>query len=340
MKLKAFLCDYAKMAAVAAVTLLVASQVHAQQLKVATGSAKGTYSTMLKELNSLCATEVPIVEVNTNGSMTNVDLLTGNQVNGAWVQSDVLYFRANNEDLSGIKTLLAMHLEEVHFVALRDTGIRQGGVMGTNIGAKRVTFENVMDLGNYKVGAVGGSYITAQVIRLQSEIPYTVVSFEDNDKLMAALNARQIEAAVFVGGQPLGAVAALGPEYRLLNFTEHTASRLKGVYRILGKGDRPITLNYPKMNSTGVRSIAVEALFVTREYKTPKIVNALGAFRTCAQKVIPELQETTGSHPKWQAVMVDNKGKWAWYDLPAVPPPPPVPLRDQVTGKPELEKQK
>ena len=106
MKLKAFVCDVAKMAAVATVMLAVASQVGAQQLKIATGSAKGTYSTMLKELNNVCATEVPIVEVNTNGSMTNVDLLTGNQVNGAWVQSDVLYYRANTEDLSAIKTLI------------------------------------------------------------------------------------------------------------------------------------------------------------------------------------------------------------------------------------------
>lgn len=284
---------------------------HAQQLKVATGGTKGTYAAMFKELNSVCATDVPMIETNTTGSMQNIDLLTGNQVNAVFTQTDVLYFRARTEDLGNVKTLLTLHPEEVHLVALVNTGIEKdgAGIMG-KFQKQPVAFNTVNDLAGYKVGAAGGSYITAQVIRLQSEIPFEAVQYEDNDKLLAALNAKQIQAALLVGGSPLGNVAALGPTHKLLSFPEAVQGKLKGVYR-------PARLNYNKMNAAGVQTVATDALFVTREYKTPKMVGALAAFRECALPKIEELKETTGSHPKWQSVDTGNKGKWAWYDLPA-----------------------
>jgi len=42
----------------------------------------------------------------------------------------------------------------------------------------------------------------------------------------------------------------------------------------------------------------------------------LGALRGCILDHVDELKETTGTHPKWQAVDPANHGKWAWYVLP------------------------
>lgn len=88
------------------------------------------------------------------------------------------------------------------------------------------------------------------------------------------------------------------------------AERLKGVYR-------PARLNYAKMGAAGVPTVATDALFVTREYKTAKMVDSLSRFRGCALSKIDELKETTGTHPAWQRVDPANRGKWAYYDLPA-----------------------
>lgn len=285
----------------------VATVAGAQQLKVATGSQKGTYAAMFKEINAVCATDVPMLETNTTGSVQNIDMLVGNQVNAVFTQTDVLYYRARTEDLGNVKTLLTLHPEPVHIVAKTDSGIKVGGTMG--IGAKPVTFQSIQDLGGYRVGAAGGSFITAQVIRLQSEIPFQVVQYEDNTKLLAALKAGQVEAALLVGGQPLGAVAELGTDHRLVAIPEAVATKLKGVYR-------PSRLSYTKMNASGVATVATDALFVTREYKTPKMISTLAKFRSCAVTKIEELKETTGSHPAWQKVETDNKGKWAYYELP------------------------
>lgn len=296
-----------------ALTAAAALPIHAQTLKVATGPAKGTYSTMFKELNNECANEVPMIEVVTSGSNDNISALTGNQVNAVFTQTDVLYFRARTEELGNVKTLMTLHPEEVHLVALAHSPITTGGYAGTGIGAKPVVFNDITSLANYKVGAAGGSFTTAQVIRLQSEIPFTVEQYGSNDELLAALKEGKIQAALMVGGSPLPVVAGLGPDYKLLPIPESVAAKMKGVYR-------PARLNYNRMNAAGVPTVATDAIFVTREYKTPKMIQALAKFRACAFEKIDELKETTGTHPKWQAVDVNNKGRWAWYDLPAVQP--------------------
>jgi TRAP-type uncharacterized transport system substrate-binding protein len=280
----------------------------AQQLKVATGGPTGTYSKMLKEVTQTCGSAVAIVEQNTSGSTENVNLLVGNQVNGAFVQTDVLHYRASSEDLTGVKTLLTLHPEEVHVLTL-DVKKEAGVLDRVGLGSKTPVFNTVKDLQGATVGAVGGSFITAQVIRIQSEIAYKVVEFPDNKALIAALTAGQVNAALLVGGSPLGAIAELKGGYKLLTFPDDVTAKLKAVYR-------PARLNYTGINAKGVQSVATDALFVTREYKSPKFVAALGALRSCIVTNIDDLKETTGMHPKWQSVDVGNKGKWPYYELP------------------------
>src|SRR5512141_2081618 len=113
----------------------------AQTLRVATGSPKGTYAAMFKELTQVCGTEVPMVEVPSTGSMDNINQLVGNQVNAAFVQSDVLYLRARTEELGNVKTLLALHNEALHFVAKANSGLKEGGTLG--FGAKEIVLSDI-----------------------------------------------------------------------------------------------------------------------------------------------------------------------------------------------------
>lgn len=280
----------------------------AQQLQVATGGPSGTYSAMLKQLTAVCGTGVALIETNTSGSQDNINRLIGNQVNAAFVQSDVLYLRARTEDLGNVKTLLALHPEQVHIVARAASGIKEGGTMG--IGAKEVVFTDLASLAGRRVGAAGGSQVTAQVIRLQSEIAYNVVPFDKDADVLKALTEGQIDAAILVGGAPLGTVSGLGPQFKLLPISAPVIEKLKGVYR-------PARLNYSKMNAAGVATVSTDALFVTREYKTHKMTEGLAKLRSCALGALDEMKETTGTHPAWQFVDGANKGKWPYYELPA-----------------------
>lgn len=289
----------------AAAVLLPAAQA---QLRIATGKAGDTYSSMLRQLNARCSGDVAIAEIPSTGSNDNINQLVGNQVNAAFVQSDVLWLRARTEDLGDVKTLLALHPEQVHIVARTSSGIKEGGTLG--IGAKEVVLNDITSLAGRNVGAAGGSLVTAQVIRLQSEIPFHVIPHDNGDAVMASLQAGRIAAAIFVGGAPLGTVSKLGPDFKLLPIPAPVMEKLKGVYR-------PARLNYQRMNAAGVTTVATDALFVTRQYKTPKMLNGLSKLRQCAQESVDELKETTGTHPAWRYVDAANKGKWPWYELPS-----------------------
>lgn len=288
--------------------IAVSFAAQAQQLQVSTGGAQNTYSKMFKQLAERCGGVTPLIEVNSTGSNENIDRLVGNEVNAAFVQSDVLYLRARTEELGNVKTLVALHPEQVHIVTRASSGIKEGGTLG--IGAKEVVFTDLTSLAGRRVGAAGGSLMTAQVIRLQSEVSYTVHPFDKDADVLKSLEGGAIDAAILVGGAPLGSVAALGPQFKLLSVAPATVEKLKGVYK-------PAVLNYAKMNSRGISTVATEALFVTREYKTDKMVQGLSKLRTCFNNNLSDLKETTNTHPAWQKVEANNRGKWAWYDLPA-----------------------
>lgn len=295
---------------------------------VSTGSCNkdncGTYVSMFRELKNVCSdVGLKIQEQQSAGSIQNVDRLVGNEVNAALVQSDVLFWRRRTEDLTNVKTLVALHPEEVHFVALVNSATKAGGVMG--IGAKPVVFSTVDQLAGYKVGAVdgSGSFVTARLIRGEGGVNYEVQPFADESAMKAALAAGQIQAVVYVGGANLAPVAAYGKDYKLLVFSDALQSKLKEFYA-------PATLNYSGLtNSQGIRTIATQALLVTRTYRTPRMVDALSAFRRCADAAIPELKETRGTHKKWQAVREGDSGKWSYYELPAsaAATPAPAPKR-------------
>lgn len=300
---------FSKIALIGAMLAVSAGAMAQTQLKVATGGATGTYHRMFTEFQQACKDQIMQIEVPSKGSVDNMDKLLGNEVNAAIVQTDVLFFRARNEDLGGVKTLFALYPEEVHVITATVSPILEGGTIG--FGKKPAVFNTINDLQGRAVAAWGGSIVTAQVIRLQSEISFNVTEVADFKAAKAALDAGQVAAIVMVGGQPMDDVKAMNNAYKLLSFPEATMGKLKSVYV-------PAKLNYSGMGQggSGVQSIATESLFVTRAYKTEKYVQSLGALRGCFKANVAELQETTGMHKKWNAVNPDNTGKWSYYDLP------------------------
>lgn len=278
-------------------------------LKVSTGSASGTYSRMFKELSATCKNELPLVEVNSTGSVQNIDRLIGNEVNGAFTQTDVIFFRGQTEELGDYKTLVSLHPEEVHVVTRTVSPIVEGGTMG--FGKKPIELNRVEDLAGRTVAAYGGSFVTAQVVRLQSEIQYKVVEVQNFKDAKAALDAGQVAAILMVGGAKLGDIETLDRNYKLLPFSEQTIGKLKRVYV-------PATLNYSNLGSggNGIKTVATEALLVVRAYKSPKFVEAMASLRKCFNDNVETISETTGMHAKWRLVKPGNEGKWGYYQLP------------------------
>lgn len=297
----------------ASLALLAGSVAHAQSFAVATGDSKGgsTYSQMFREFARVCGRDLNLVEVETTGSVENVQKLVGNEVNGAFVQSDLLAFRkmTDPDSVTNIKTLVPLHTEELHFIARADVK-KEGGIFG--LGANKVEFNTVDDLAGRQVGAVGGSILSGRVVSSVSGLNFEMKQYPSNVELLKGLLDGEVDSILVVAGSPSKVVQALDGRYRLLSLSDELIKKLttgeKAVYV-------PKKISYSNLNQSGVPSVAVEALFVTRTYRSPKVINALKATRECFLNEVYTIQDSRGTHPKWQDVNPDNKGKWAYYDL-------------------------
>lgn len=292
---------------VAMCALVVSGLIYSQQtLSVADGSSSGIYQKIFKEMVQVAkCDQITFTEVPSTGALENLDKVIGNEANACFVHSDVLAYRSKTEDLSNLKTLLALFSEDVHFVTLNKPYV-YGGTYG--IMKKEKALEQISDLEGLPVGAAGGGFITANVVRIQGEIAYKVAQYNSGKEVMAALDKGEIAAAVFVGAAPLPNLKELGPEYKILMIGDAALSKLKSIYH-------KSTVAYTKMGGTSVQTVAADCLLITRVYKTPKFVTALKAFRKSFCDNLDELKETTGTHKAWQKVSCDNHGTWAWYEF-------------------------
>lgn len=305
---------YAVGVTIAILGALVLTQLaNAQAFMVATGAAKGsTYTQMFNELRAQCPAP-PMGMIETNGSIKNIDLLTGNQANGAFVQSDLLFFTkgTNAAKVANIKTLVGLHPEELHFIARSDTYKSGGyGVGKFKIGGSVVSYNTINDLAGKAVGAVGGSVLSGRVVSQYSGLNFAVTEYPNNDALKAGLLANEIDSILVVGGAPHALVASLDTNFKLLPVPPDAATRLKDIYS-------PAVLSYSNLNANGVQTVSTQALFVTRTYSSQTMINNLAALRSCFNAKLGDIKDALGTHAKWQDVQVGNNGKWPLYDLPA-----------------------
>jgi TRAP-type uncharacterized transport system substrate-binding protein len=276
---------------------------------VADASSSGTYKAMMSEIMDVCSDNaLQIVELpgQTGGATDNLQALVNNRVQAALLHSDVIFASAMADpSLKQLKTLVALYPEEIHVLALRHSRTKRRVV-------QTVEFTTLADLAGYKVGAAGGGVLTARILSGQGEGHFDVVPFLSGKDVLPALDAGEIQAAIFVGGSPLPNLVPLsGDQYKLLPIPEAITNHLAGVTVY-----RPAIINYPNLNSGSIKTLAPQATILTRRYTLPKLVEPQARFRSCFYAHLEELQQTPGKHPKWQLVDPKDHGGWEWYELP------------------------
>ncbi|WP_034359604.1 TAXI family TRAP transporter solute-binding subunit [Deinococcus phoenicis] len=278
-------------------TLTAAQAAPPPTLNVATGSPTGTYSAMFKNIGQVCTQSAYLRERGTSGSLENIDLLLNNEVSLAFVQSDVLKARQQIDKdprVENIRTLLPLHHEELHLFARPPT------VKKNILGKATVTgVQSFADLKGKRVGAWGGSLITARVVSAMTGVPYQIVSLKDQPSAFAALQAGQVDAVLAVVGQPATWVKALGG-VQLVAVPSN--EKLSAIYA-------PAKLFYPNLSAQSVPTIAVQSVLATRDFKTPDKKKLLLDYQKCAMQKLVNLQEDEGMHPKWQDVTFKS---WPW----------------------------
>jgi len=296
------------------------SNPNVMHFKIADSSSSGTYATMVKQIKDVCQSDNYVIEEAPakGGALENLEALDNNEVSAAFLHSDIMAVRSQADSKwKKYQTLVALYPEEIHVIALRNSGIKTGGTLGTSYGAKDVIFNSLSDLGadpkvRYKVGGAGGGVLTAQNLGGHGRY-FDVVPFDSGKDLIPALQAGKIQAVIFVGGAPLANVAALDwKTFKLLPIGEAITGSVGGTYR-------QATISYSNLKSGDVKTLAPQATVVTRKYTVAKLVAPQRRFRECFYEKLTELQETPGTHAKWQQVKPESEdhGVWDWYEFPA-----------------------
>lgn len=287
---------------------------YAQEITIAGGGGAkqgSTYSAVLGELATACADTVAIKEQQTSGGPQNLELLKGNKVAAAIVQTDILFAAKldNATSVANIKTVVALHPEPVHLI-VRSDAKTEGGItlLGKNIGGDTVVFKNAEDLKSRPVGAVGGSVISARILSDQLRYGWQVTEYAKTTDLLAALQAHKIDAAIIVAGAPSAAVSGInGQQFKLLPIRGNSDTAV--VYN-------PAKVQYQNLNSgRAVDTLSEQALLVTRTWRSDEMLNKFAALRACFAKKMPSIQDQQGTHPAWQSIDANEHGKWIWYDL-------------------------
>lgn len=271
-------------------------------LDVATSPRGSTASDMFRNIGQVCTNASFLRQRQTTGSVESLELLLGNQVSLAFVQLDVLKARDQIEHdprARELKTLLPLNFDEIHL--LTRPAVTKKNIFG-QVSTSGVT--RFSDLKGRRLGAWGGSVVTANVLRAKAGVPVTVVEYKTREETVAALAAGQVDAVLAVVGQPADWVKALNPAQYTLVPVDIAPAALNGFYR-------SATLRYAGLGQ-GVNTYAVQRILVTRDFKTPERRAALLAYQKCALSKLVELQETQGFHPKWSEVTFKEQD-WPWF---------------------------
>ncbi len=307
----------------AAIAFALAFSAHAlaqdNVVKISTGSATGTYSKIFKSIQSLCGTDLQLVEVPSTGSDQNIDNLVNKVADAGFVQTDTLQFTAMNDPRasdSQIRVLVPLYPEEVHVIALKTLakgGNWLGSVTGGKIGSVATSLSSLSDLENVKVGAWGGSYTTARAISYLGSVKYEVVQFDDAAKAKAALDKGEIAAIIAVGGQPLGFASSLNTNYKLLKIDSALADKVKAYQKA--------RITYKNISQDSVDTIAARSMLVVKNYASPDRKAKFATLKACITKNETEFKEGTCHHPKWGDVDLAAPVSWAMYDVGSVAAP-------------------
>lgn len=247
---------------------------------------------MFRDLGRVCTGAAWLQQRQTSGSIENLELLLSNQVSLAFVQLDVLKAKQQIDGdprTNELRTLLPLNQDEIHLIARRPSTDLLGRIRGV---------QTFTDLAGKRVGAWGGSVITANVLKAKSGTAYTVISYPDRNAALSALAAGQVDALLAVVGQPADWVKTLDSQQYSLLPLNIPAGKLNGFYK-------PTRLLYTNFGPA-ISTYSVQRLLITRNFKTLERRAQLLKYQACAKAKLTALQESEGMHPKWSDVTFKN----------------------------------
>ena len=303
-------------------TLSISYSVSAKNmtLEMGTGGPSGNYIAMGKDINTYCADElsVKLNVLESDGSVDNLLGMLNKKYDLGIVQSDVLHFNAerapNKVNRNRVKVISGLHEEAIHLLipkGYNPEGKKKG--MWSSLFAKKGESKSVEEfklsmLKNHKVGATGGSIVSAEALSyffdLNLKVYEAITSVNDTSTPM-----------VIVGGAPYSIVKSYldTGKWMLATLNYKDISDKAPFY--LNQ-----TVNYRidgKMQS--ISTLGVRALLIGKAFRDKKRNKPMTELATCIYNNIVDLTDDNDTNSNWNSVYEyiedGEQSDWSYFPI-------------------------
>ncbi len=308
--------------------LLASSFTHADEIKLGTGSEKGNYFSMAKDIASYCQPELgdsKITYLSSDGSIANLLGIQNKLYSAGIIQEDVLQYYAKRSpqtvNKNRLKVISPLHVEQIHLLIPKDykpegdssekkswlSYFTSGDKAGAENKAKKLDLDL---LKGQKIGSWGGSLVSAEALSFFFDLKFNVVEIPD-----AQRKGKIDMPLLLVGGAPYPIVDELlkTGNYTLVALDYDRISQQAGFYS-------KETLNYNidgKIRS--IPTIGVRALLMGQSFRKAERNKDMSLLSNCVYNSLEDLADDSKTNPLWGSVtefVKNNNGQVDWSYFP------------------------
>lgn len=275
------------------------------------GSDKGTYSKIVKDIAKIPACAAFFCEAVTQGGYNNSLHLAHNYAEVGLVQVDGLDLVGSYDPhVYDLRSLVSLYPAAMH-VVISSAGYKVRKEW--NLTKDTVIPKGLSDLKGTPVAVWSSAVVTAKnlsdVNNLQLKL-VTVTTVADGIRM---LDKGEVTAFIGMGGRPVEWVSSLSRAYRLLPLTEQEVSAMIGKFPKSGYSKD--SLIYDNLGQVGVTTVASQVEVVVQDFKGSRGTQLIG-LRECILDNIDDMRESKGAHQSWKLVKTPEKTLWTAYTGP------------------------
>lgn len=268
------------------------------QLRIATGKPGKGFSKVFADIRNVCGAAVPMVEIETEGGLQNLNALAANKADLGFVQVDTFAAMQDSDaSIANLQTLMPMNTNLLHVVA-RSTGYESPPTLIEKITLSRkvVVVGSFGQLKGLPVAVVGSARALARELDRLHRLDMQFVDVSTDEDGLSKLKRGEVAAHLSTSGWPSGPVQGL--------------RRSDGLHlvRFELKVQEPYLIsvrNYENIDSFRHSFLGVPNALMTRPF-TPggAYGRAVATLRDCIRKNLVTLREGP-YEPMWQEVKLD-----------------------------------
>jgi TRAP-type uncharacterized transport system substrate-binding protein len=269
-------------------------------LRIGSGPDGKVYQLLVRDMQTVCGNEVPIVNVSTIGGIPNLMKLSASEADLGIVQLDTLVEigRDGDENIQNLQAVIPLHTNLLHILSLRAgsrVGEMKSSFLGWNNQDTRDTkvVRKFSELKGLKIAAVGSTQLLGN--RLNNQLGYgmDLRKAESDDDAVKMLKEGTVQAIFTDGGWPLPSVSRHKSDSGL-QIVEYDLPA-QGRFSIVKR-------NYQNLDAYNIQFLGSPNLLVTRPFKpNGDMGKKVAALQNCLQKNLEKLQEGR-YHAAWKEI--------------------------------------